>query len=104
MNKEINIEQAINCIDDILDCDIHIDETLECELSTFDFEWLELSKKALEKQIPKKPCFEGDGYADGKLVYDTWICPCCGKDYEVDYGKHKHCPECGQKLDWEVKE
>jgi hypothetical protein len=65
---------------------------------------LEICVKTLEKQIPKKPCFEGDGYADGKLVYDTWICPCCGKDYEVDYDKHKHCPECGQAIDWEVKE
>ena len=34
---------------------------------------------------PKKPYYEGDGYSDGELVYDTWICPNCGKSYEVDY-------------------
>lgn len=55
---------------------------------------------ALEKQIPKKPTYEGDGYADGNLVYDTWICPCCENRYEVDYDNYDHCPNCGQKLDW----
>lgn len=57
-------------------------------------------KKALEKQIPKKPNLEGDGYADGQLVYDTWICPCCEKHYEVYYDDYDFCPNCGQKLDW----
>lgn len=57
-------------------------------------------RAALEKQKAKKPDFEGDGYADGHLVYDTWICPCCGKHYEVDYDDYDFCPNCGQKLDW----
>ena len=60
----------------------------------------EIIHKALEKQIPKKPTYEGDGYApDGTLVYDTWICPCCDKRYEVDYDDYDYCPNCGQKLD-----
>lgn len=63
-------------------------------------ETLQMAIKALEKQIPKKPDLEGDGYADGFLVYDTWICPCCGMHYEVDYDDYKHCPECGQAIDW----
>ena len=54
---------------------------------------------ALEKQIPKRPDCEGDGYADGEIVYDTWICPCCGKGYEVDYDNYDYCPNCGQKID-----
>ena len=61
---------------------------------------LELGVKALEKQIPKKPVYEGDGYADGHLVYDTWICPLCEKRYEVDYDDYDYCPDCGQKIDW----
>ncbi len=61
---------------------------------------LELGVKALEKQIPKKPVYEGDGYSDGHLVYDTWICPLCEKRYEVDYDDYDYCPDCGQKLDW----
>lgn len=56
---------------------------------------------ALEKQIPKKPDLEGDGYADGHLVYDTWICPNCGVKYEVDYEEYDWCPDCGQHIDWE---
>ena len=61
---------------------------------------VEECRAAVEKQNGKKPDFEGDGYADGHLVYDTWICPCCGKHYEVDYDDYDFCPNCGQKLDW----
>ena len=61
---------------------------------------LELGVKALEKQIPKKPVYEGDGYSDGHLVYDTWICPLCEKRYEADYDDYDYCPDCGQKIDW----
>lgn len=61
---------------------------------------LHIAIKALEKQIPKKPYFEGDGYFDGELVMDTWICPCCGKCFEVDYEEYNHCTECGQAIDW----
>lgn len=60
-----------------------------------------LAMRALEKQIPKRPHLEGDGYDDnGYMIYDTWICPCCEKHYEVDYDKYEHCPNCGQKIDW----
>lgn len=57
-------------------------------------------KEAAEKQRAKKPNLEGDGYADGHMVYDTWICPCCGISYEVDYDDYKYCPDCGQYIDW----
>ena len=57
--------------------------------------------QALEKQIPKKQTYEGDGYApDGTFVWDEWLCPCCGKRYEVDYDDYDYCPNCGQKIDW----
>ena len=59
-------------------------------------------KKALEKQIPIKPFLVGDGYSNGKLVYDIWICPCCRTDYEIDYEEYMYCPVCGQKLDWDI--
>ncbi len=60
---------------------------------------VEECREAVEKQKPKVPDYEGDGYADGYMVYDTWICPNCGKKYEVDYDDYKHCPECGQAID-----
>ena len=56
--------------------------------------------KALEKQIPEMPDYEGDGYADGEPIYDTWICPRCGRHYEIDYDHYVYCPECGQLIDW----
>lgn len=61
---------------------------------------VEECRAAVEKQKVKRPDYEGDGYADGHLVYDTWICPNCSKHYEVDYDNYDYCPDCGQKLDW----
>ena len=61
-------------------------------------------RAAVEKQTAKKPDYEGDGYSDGHLVYDTWICPCCSKYYEVDYDDYDFCPKCGQHIDWSDEE
>lgn len=68
-------------------------------------ESIDMAIKALEKQIPKKPTYDGDGYApDGTFVWDEWICPCCGTRYEVDYDEHDFCQNCGQKIDWSDEE
>lgn len=58
-----------------------------------------LIDEAVEKQIPKVPNYSGDGYYGGELVIDTWECPCCGYQYEVDYDYHEYCPKCGQHID-----
>jgi len=62
--------------------------------------------KLIEAHYKPEPLmYEGDGYSDGELVYDTAICPRCHKDFEVDYDEHsKFCPNCGQALDWEKEE
>lgn len=61
---------------------------------------VEECREAVEKQKPKKPDYEGDGYDDKEeLIYDTWICPNCGKKYEVDYDDYEHCPKCGQTIE-----
>lgn len=60
---------------------------------------VEECREAVKKQTAKKPDYEGDGYSDGQLVYDTWICPSCGQHYEVDYDDYDYCPECGQHID-----
>ena len=65
---------------------------------------VEECREAIEKQKPKRPYYEGDGYADGYMVYDTWICPNCGEKYEVDYDNYKYCPKCGQSISWEESE
>jgi hypothetical protein len=45
---------------------------------------------------------EGDGYADGEMVYDVWHCSNC--DYTVDEGdneppRYNFCPNCGAKME-----
>ena len=66
------------------------------------FELVEKYESLKEKQTPKKPNLEGDGYDDkGNLIYDTWICPNCEKHYELDYDEYDYCPNCGQKIFWE---
>lgn len=45
---------------------------------------------------------EGDGYADGELVFDVWHCSECG--YCIDDGTDdperlpNYCPNCGAKM------
>lgn len=51
-----------------------------------------------ERNTPKEIIYEGDGYSDGEMVYDTWICPNCGAKYEVDYDIYDFCPDCGQMI------
>ena len=54
------------------------------------------------RNTPRKPDYEGDGYADGHLVYDTAYCPECRHSFEYnvnDWGS-AFCPDCGQELDW----
>lgn len=80
-------------------------EELEAEVKEYRaIGTVEECRAAVEKQTARRPDYEGDGYADGHLVYDTWICPCCGKHYEVDYDNYNYCPDCGQKLDWSDEE
>lgn len=48
---------------------------------------------------------EGDGYADGKIVLDIWMCSECG--YTIDDGTDdpellpNFCPNCGAKMEVE---
>lgn len=65
--------------------------------------YAELAINALEKQIPRKPKYYGDGYSGGKLVYDYAKCPVCGRDdfeYDINNWGCNYCPDCGQALDW----
>jgi rubrerythrin len=57
---------------------------------------------ALEKQIPKIVIAEGDAYSDGAMVYDTFYCPSCDHCMEEDE-LQDYCPNCGQKIYWEVE-
>ena len=61
----------------------------------------ELIEQLVCKATPTTPSYEGDGYSDGKIVFDTWICPCCGEYYEIEE-EYDYCPKCGQCIDWEM--
>ena len=59
---------------------------------------VEECREAVEKQKKKAPIYEGDGYADGHIVYDIWVCPSCEAKYEVDCDDFDYCPKCGQAI------
>lgn len=69
---------------------------------------LSIVRNAIEKlpsAEPKKGKWigEGDGYADGYMVYDLWYCSNCDYCYEGDEEPDwNYCPNCGAKM--EVKE
>lgn len=60
--------------------------------------------KLKEKDEAKAVRYEGDGYADGAMVYDMAFCPNCEHEFEEDSENWEcdFCPNCGQKLRWEV--
>ena len=82
--------KAVECIDAVLNSEYHYDESLGYQLTSDDFEWLEEAKKALEKQIPKKPINTGREI----------VCPTC----ETLVGSRPYCGYCGQMLDHSTKE
>ena len=91
----MKIQEAINCIDDVLNSNYHYDESLGYQLTSDDFEWLEKAKEALEKQVPKRPI--EDGYYD-----EPAVCPNCGCNvvkFVDNYCSIQFCHFCGQKLD-----
>ena len=61
---------------------------------------VEIAVEAMKKQIPRNLIAEGDGYADGSMVYDSFYCPSCDYCMEGDEVED-YCPSCGQKICWE---
>lgn len=89
------IKRVISYIKSCRDAGIDVTITIDKSRS-------HLILNALKKQIQRKPDYEGDGCdKDGNIILDTWICPGCGEQYEVDYDEFKYCPKCGQKIYWD---
>lgn len=63
-----------------------------------------LISAAIDKQIPKRPDYYADGYADGMLAYDYAKCPVCEHEFEegINDWECDYCQDCGQRLDWSV--
>lgn len=110
--KEIQQYRGIGTVEECRLMDSIISKLERNELAKIMDEWLlyreigtvEECREAVEKQKPKMPDYEGDGYADREMVYDTEICHNYGKKYEVDYDDYKHCSNCGQAIDENLEE
>lgn len=92
----------------LLDEDKVIDAIKNCECIHI-FELSEVIPKinALPsaQQEQKSPLYYGDGYSEGKMVYDSAECPNCGYIYDEGdqvWGE-PYCPHCGQALDWYMR-
>ena len=95
-------EEAIRCIDAVLDSDYHYDESLGYQLTSDDFEWLEKAKETLEKQIPRKPIDKTHPDNVCARIYENFdiiVCPTCGERLKLK-SKGKYCDKCGQAIDW----
>lgn len=91
--KCIDRNDSVQCDRKCGSCDLVMDvETIR--------EAYSMAISALEKQIPKDLIAEGDGYADGSMVYDIFYCPFCDHRME-EYEVEDYCPNCGQKICWE---
>ena len=91
-----DLEISCKCLKEAIDSKFAVNAyELKPRLEVF-----ELSVKALEKQIPKKPKLVTR--ADGIIKF--YPCPCCStsEKYISVYPKQKYCTECGQKLDWNL--
>ena len=73
-------------------------------MDVIDLEQEPILNKLKEKDEAKAVRYEGDGYADGAMVYDMAFCPNCEHEFEEDSENWEcdFCPNCGQKLRWEV--
>lgn len=95
------IKDAIDSINDILN---FIDnENLEYKFTSYDYDWLEAAKSALEKQIPSKPQKANFDYLVGFPDFNL-VCPKCHKAIintfnNIQY-KPSYCQYCGKALKW----
>lgn len=96
---EITVDQVIDFFVDFYIAQRDPDRVEAAELLTN--EEVARYRELKERDTAKEPQYEGDGYSEDEIVYDTWICPNCGTKYEVDYDDYKFCPNCGQRLKWE---
>lgn len=82
---------------DMFDC-----EELECGKEWDGHTEEDVTRLLSLQNEPAQVELEGDGYADGELVYDFGKCPNCGWEFEEgdkDW-EEPYCCHCGQKLHW----
>lgn len=73
-------------------------------IGLFYYPQCDILQELVDKETPLTVNYIADGYADGYPVYDTATCPNCVRAFELDYEEHyKYCPNCGQRLNWEIE-
>lgn len=91
--------EAIDNINEILNSTVENDESLEYELTSYDYDWLKAAKSALEKQTSLKPRRKEYDFSDFTIA-----CPKCGSAIINTFSSAKYnpnyCSYCGQALDW----
>lgn len=70
-------------------------------------EYFDMIRKAIEKQIPKKPQYvdtrfrhHGRKISDGSSLDKCYKCPNCNSHVFHVFDTEKCCQYCGQALDW----
>lgn len=96
-------EEAINIINIYLNSEVNYDESLvDSELTTYDFDWLQIAKEAIKYRVPRKPVCIKD-YCFGFIKIHHYKCPHCHKIlYKITLNnkiKNIYCSCCGQALD-----
>ena len=75
---------------------ITIDTKIGLENIAKTSEIINISIKALEKQIPKMP-----SCLTKHKDFFNWECPKCHMSYGMATFKVRYCPNCGQAIKWE---
>lgn len=97
-------KDALACIEDVLGSTVRHDESLEYELTSYDVDWLEKAKEAVEKRVPQRAIpqtVKTDCVSIGRVNWrkgtTVYECPNCGTFISPTYD---FCYKCGQALDW----
>lgn len=107
-------QDVIECITVIQNSDYLYDESIDYQLTSDDFDWLEKARSELEMRTPKKPIISTHKYIQKETgqegEYKLTHCPHCWEDKEIKYFDSlvdkgtKYCRRCGQALDWSDNE
>lgn len=92
--KKMTDKDALACIEDVLSSTVRYDESFEYELTSYDVDWLEKAKDAVEKQIPKKIIRKSK-----KASFENIKCPNCQREIDA-MNTVNYCTHCGQAIDW----
>lgn len=107
MNNSMSIERAIRLL--------HPDTTIEAIAEIEEYNGLtnkpaaiaaindacKIACVSMEKDVAKSIKYNRN-YKRNELEYYTFWCPTCEQNIVNLNVYHKYCPNCGQKLNWEI--